>query len=354
MMVADDTERSLTDPGGGGSPLLRLAMQRLRWAPLLVIALVFTTGATCKKNEPTDPTADTATATNSAPVAKVELPGVDTKSLTPREHQLWSSLVGELLSPCPNVAVPVAQCVKEKRDCARCEPAASLLLRAVQSGKTKEEATELYQARFDDKAVKTIVIGDSPSKGPEEPVVTIVEFADFECPACGYAYPVVEKMYEQYGQQMRVVFKHFPLDTHPNAKLAAQAAWAAQQQGQFWKMHKMLFTHQERLTEPDLMSYARDLGLDANKFARDMHSEEAVKAVEKEKNQGMSLGISGTPTLYINGREVNLGLLSNVVKDLEDWIELEIELSGKKLEKKDVPQQGPLPEKAPGPEEQGG
>jgi len=352
-MVADRRVRSLTKVGGGGSPLIRVAMHRLRWAPLLVIALVFTTGATCKKNEPTDPTADSATASGSSPVAKVELEGVDTKSFTPREHQLWSSLVSELLSPCPNVAVPLAQCVKEKRDCARCEPAASLLLRAVQAGKTKEEATDLYKARFDDKAVKTIVIGDSPSKGPEEPVITLVEFADFECPACGYAYPIVEKMYGQYGQQMRVVFKHFPLDTHPNAKLAAQASWAAQQQGQFWKMHRMLFTHQERLTEPDLMNYAEELGLDVKKFTRDMHSEAAVKAVDKEKTQGMGLGIGGTPTLFINGREVNLALLSNVVKDLEDWIELEIELAGKQVKKQEAEPQGPAPQ-GPSPQEQGG
>ncbi|MEM6786340.1 MAG: thioredoxin domain-containing protein [Myxococcota bacterium] len=304
-------------------------MNRLRWAPLLITALVFTTGATCKKTEPSPPSADTATAPAAAGAAeKVELEGIDTASLTPREHQLWSRLVGELLAPCADVAVPVATCVREKRDCDRCRPAAAFLLRAVQAGKTKEEATESCAGRFDDKAVKTIVVGDSPSKGPERPKVTLVEFADFECPACGYANPVVQKMYAQYGKQMQVVFKHFPLDTHPNARLAAQAAWAAQQQGQFWPMHDLLFSNQDRLTEPDLLTYARQLGLEMGRFERDMRSEAAVAAVEKEKTQGMSLGIGGTPALFVNGREVDLSKLTNVVADLEDWIELEIRLEG--------------------------
>ena len=336
----------LTVPGGGASPTAR--MDRLRWASLIGIVLVVTTGATCNKNKDGD---EAASATAEEPALKVELEGVDTKSLTPREHQVWSKHVTTLLSPCPDVAVPVAQCVTEKRDCALCKPAAEFLLRMVQSGLPDQDVADLYAARFDEKHVKTIVVGDSPRKGTDDPAVTLVEFADFECGGCGDAYPVLEKLYAKYGKQMAMVYKHYPLDFHPHARLAAQAAWAAQQQNQFWKMHKMLFEHQDRLTEPDLMAYAREIGLDLKRFEKDMKSSAAKEAVEKEQAQGKSLGVDQTPTIFINGRELP-GKLPNFVQDLETWIELEIERAGGKVAPADGPPvEGPAPEGPPAPSE---
>lgn len=315
-------------------------MDRLRWASLIAIALVVTTGATCNKNNDGDGAAS-ATATG-APVSRIELEGVDTQSLTAREHQEWSEHVSKLLSPCADVAVPVAQCVKEKRACDLCTPAAEFLLRMVQAGLPDEEVGELYTARFDPKKVKTIVVGDSPRKGASDAPVTLVEFADFECGGCGDAYPLIEKLYAKYGKKMAVVYKHYPLDFHPNAKLAAQAAWAAQQQNQFWKMHGVLFERQERLTEPDLFEYAREIGLDLNRFKKDLHSEAAKQAVEKERQQGLNLGVNQTPTLFINGRELP-GNLPSFANDLEDWIELEIRQAGSEVPSKSVPPtQGPV------------
>lgn len=303
-------------------------MDRLRWASLILIALVVTTGATCNRNNKVEPDPAASASSSAAPAKKIELEGIDTSKLTPREHGLWSTQVSELLAPCPEVAVPVAQCVREKRDCKACGPAAEFLVKMVRAGLGKKELAELYAMRFDPKKVKTIVLGDSPRKGAEDPPVTIVEFADFECPACGQVYPVLEELYAKRGKQMQVVFKHNPLPQHPNAKLASQAAWAAQQQKQFWKMFKMLFEHQERLTEPDLVSYAEQIGLDVARFKKDMHSEEAKKAVEQDLAQGESLGVSFTPTIYINGRELDLSKLPNFVQDLDDWVALEIELAG--------------------------
>jgi protein-disulfide isomerase len=292
-------------------------MNALRLSVLL-LALV-TTGATCNRNN--DETGETPSA---AAVPLVELPGVKLDALTPREHQLWSGLVSELLSPCADVAVPVAQCVKEKRECALCLPAAEFLVRQVTSGRPKADISSVYQARFDPKAVKTVAIDESPAKGSKEPAVTIVEFADFECGACAAAFPLLETMYSKYGKQMRMVFKHFPLAAHPNAKLAAQAAYAAQKQGHFWKMHKMLFDNHPQLSEPELLKYAQEIGLDIARFKKDMHSDEAKKSVERDKKQGETLGVSATPTILINGRDCDLSKLANPAKDLEDWIELEI------------------------------
>ncbi|MCA9619120.1 MAG: thioredoxin domain-containing protein [Myxococcales bacterium] len=299
-------------------------MDRFRITPLILLALI-TIGATCNRNK--DETGENPSSSASAP--KIELAGVDTGSLTAREHQIWSDFVSELLAPCPEVAVSVAQCVTDERDCKLCLPAAQFLLRQVQSGRPKADVKEIYEARFDPKQVKTIVLGDSPAKGPDDPAVTFVEFADFECPACGAVYPLVEELYAKYGKNMKVVFKAFPLAIHPNAKLAAQAAFAAGRQGHFWKMHKMLFENQLRLTEPDLVEYAEEIGLDVNRFKKDLHSDDAIAAVDKEKAQGESLGVSGTPSIYINGRGVDLSKLGNPVKDLEEWIELELTIAGK-------------------------
>lgn len=303
-----------------------------RWAPLL-LTLVAACGSTCQQQNSGDDAGGSASAQ-----PKIELAGVDTSSLTPREHAVWSGYVQELLAPCPEVAVSVAQCVKEKRDCATCLPAAQFLLRQVQAGHPKEVVADVFAARFDEKRVKTIVIGDSPAKGVDDPLVTVIEFADFECPGCGMVHPLLEKIYAEHGKQMRFVFKHFPLDTHPNAKLAAQASVAAQLQGHFWKIHKVLFENQERLTEPELIAHAVELGLDVERFKKDMHSDEVKERVAKDKAQGETLGVDGTPTIYINGRECDLSALG-AIDALEEWIELEIDLA--KDKRKEAPVEAP-------------
>lgn len=300
-------------------------MQSLRWTPLLV-ALV-TTGATCNENNG-KAGADASVGPDN--VALVEIEGIATDKLTEPEHRKWSSYVSEFLAPCPDVAVPVSQCISEKRDCKACKPAADFLYRQARAGLTKKDVAELFEARFSPKASKTIVLGDSPAKGPSDADVLIVEFADFECPACMMVYPLVEEMYRHYGKHMRVVYKHFPLEQHSNAKLAAQAAYAAQLQGQFWKMHRTLFEAQGQLTEPDLVQYATGIGLDVNRFQKDMHSEAAKERWTQEQKQGETLGVSATPTLYINGREIPLGKFKELaVQELEEWIRLDIVLAGK-------------------------
>src|SRR5690606_36353812 len=156
--------------------------------------------ATCNKNNDGDATGGPTATADATP--KVVLEGIDTKSLTAREHQVWSGHVSTLLSPCSDVAVPVAQCVQEKRDCKACKPAAEFLLRMVQAGLPEKDVADLCAARFDEKHVKTVVLGDSPKKGADDPPVTLVEFADFECGGCGDAFPLLEKLYAKYGKQM--------------------------------------------------------------------------------------------------------------------------------------------------------
>jgi protein-disulfide isomerase len=300
----------------------------LRWTPLLLVALV-TIGATCNNKNDGDgvPTTDVSA------VPLVELEGFNTADLSKPEHQKWSAYMSEFFAPCPEVAVPLAQCVKEHRKCDRCRPAAEFLMRQVRAAIPKTDVAKAYAARFDEKAIKTIVIGDSPVKGADDAVVTIVEFADFECPACQMMFPVLEDLYARFGKHMRVVYKHYPLEQHTHAKLAAQAAVAAQKQGQFWKMHRTLFSAQGQLSEEDLDKYAQDIGLDMGRFKKDLDSDFARERVTSEQKQGESLGVAATPTIFINGRECDLRLFGEfALPELEAWIELEIKLAGRTVE----------------------
>src|SRR5262249_9023002 len=169
-----------------------------------------------------------------------------------RERREWAAQVSELLAPCPEVPVSIAQCVSENRPCKTCLPAAQLLLKQVQAGKAKKEREDAFHARFDAGKTKTLVTGGSPEMGPPDAVVTVVEWADFECPFCRAFYPVLDELVQKYPTQVRLVFKYYPLSAHPHGEISARAALAASAQGKFWPMHHLLFANQEHLAHTDL------------------------------------------------------------------------------------------------------
>jgi protein-disulfide isomerase len=138
--------------------------------------------------------------------------------------------------------------------------------------------------------------------GPDEAPVTLVEYGDYECPYCGMAYPIVKTAQRELGSQLRFVFRNFPLaETHPHARLAAQAAEAAAAQERFWEMHDMLFEHQYALAKDDLMGYAKSLGLDTAQFTRDLEAGTYAKRVRDDFRNGVRSGVNGTPTFFVNG-----------------------------------------------------
>src|SRR5258706_14082789 len=138
--------------------------------------------------------------------------------------------------------------------------------------------------------------------GPENAPVTLVEYGDYECPYCGMAYPIVKRAQQDLGKQLRFVFRNFPLaESHPHARLAAEAAEAAGAQGKFWEMHAMLFEHQDALDDADLVRYAKALHLDVERFTRELASEMYVARVRKDIQSGIKSGVNGTPTFFING-----------------------------------------------------
>ena len=121
------------------------------------------------------------------------------------------------------------------------------------------------------------------ARGPMDAPVTLVKYGDYECPYCGEAHPLLKELLERVGEQVRFVFRHFPLDTvHPRARSAAQAAEAAASQGRFWEMHDLLYERQDELGEEDLMRYAAELGLDLRQFEEDLTNDDhAWRSLER-------------------------------------------------------------------------
>ncbi len=148
---------------------------------------------------------------------------------------------------------------------------------------------------------KKMVSATGPSRGDASAKITIVEFADFQCPYCSKASEVVEKVRASYPGQVRVVYRHFPLTFHKDAPKAAEASMCANQQGKFWQYHDALYARQEALGVDDLKSAAFALGLDLKRFETCLDSGEMKSAVAADQQEGERLGVSGTPAFFVNG-----------------------------------------------------
>ena len=139
-------------------------------------------------------------------------------------------------------------------------------------------------------------------RGPRKAPLTLVEYGDFECPHCGAAHPVVEAVRRRLGDQMRFVYRHFPLvNLHPHAEPAAEAAEAAGAQHRFWEMHDLLFEHQDMLEPRDLLAYAHAIPLDVARFVAELEGGIHAPRVQEDFLGGVRSGVNGTPTFFING-----------------------------------------------------
>jgi len=147
--------------------------------------------------------------------------------------------------------------------------------------------------------------------GPSTAKVTIVEYADFQCPGCGSLHPLLKQLLADENGKVRLVYRYFPLEQlHKNAKISAQAAYAANLQGKFWSLHDMLFEHQSDWAEvasPEniFVAYAQNLGLDTKKFLADMEDPKTAAFIVAEENKALNLGLPGTPSLFVNGKYIS-------------------------------------------------
>jgi protein-disulfide isomerase len=146
--------------------------------------------------------------------------------------------------------------------------------------------------------------------GPANAPVRIEEFGDFECPPCGIFHPILQQMEQEFGDKLQVTFREFPLvPTHQHALAAASAAEAAGLQNKFWEMHDLLYDHQadwkkEFDVRPIFEGYAKQIGLDVERYKRDVNGDLVAQRIFQDGKRGHSLGVKGTPTVFLNGREV--------------------------------------------------
>ncbi|HVS02799.1 MAG TPA: thioredoxin domain-containing protein [Thermoanaerobaculia bacterium] len=147
-----------------------------------------------------------------------------------------------------------------------------------------------------------VVADGHPARGPADAPVTLVEFSDFQCPFCARVVPTLDQIHESYGDKVRIVFRQFPLNIHPQAQKAAEASLCAHDQGKFWEMHDLMFEEQKTLSVPDLKAKAERLGLDTATFAQCLESGKYEEQVAADLKAGAVIGVSGTPAVFINGR----------------------------------------------------
>lgn len=166
-----------------------------------------------------------------------------------------------------------------------------------------------YSKQAAEKANEGVVI-NTHVKGNPEAKVELIEYSDFQCPACGQFYPYVKEIIEDYGSDIRFEYRHFPLITvHPSAVPAARAAEAADQQGKFWEMHDKLFENQSvwsKSSNPSSLfnQYAEELGLNMDQFKRQQNAAMIADAIDKSFQDARSRGFSGTPTFLLNGEKM--------------------------------------------------
>ncbi len=147
-----------------------------------------------------------------------------------------------------------------------------------------------------------VAIAGRPSLGPSNAPVKMVEFADFQCPFCGRAEPTVNQILKTYGNKVELIYVNFPLPIHPYAFQAAEAAECAMRQGKFWPYHNALFANQSKLDVKDLKALAGKVGLNSKEFDTCFDEGKSKQAVERDVQEGQKLGVTGTPSFFINGR----------------------------------------------------
>jgi protein-disulfide isomerase len=169
--------------------------------------------------------------------------------------------------------------------------------------------------------VYDIEVGESPVRGAKEAKITLIEFSDFQCPYSKSAQPLIEKLLKAYPDDLKHVYKNFPLRFHKEAMPAAKACLAAGMQGKFWEMEAIVFENLKNLKDKDLKEYAREIGLDMEQFEKDFSGEEVDKLVQEDLAEARKASVTGTPTLFLNGKRVQNRSEEAMTRDIQTLLE---------------------------------
>lgn len=300
-------------------------LQRYVFPVLLAAASLSMVGASCGKKRSADPeeAKDVVKALDDATGIKDEGPkkpisGVKLDQLDKDKKALFEKLVDSLPSPCGK-AHSLRTSANADASCKRALYAARYVAYLLAEEYDESEIKDLYDARYKDKKVYHFELTGRPHSGPPDAKVVIVEFYDYECPACREVRGWLDDILTDHPNDAVLYYKQFPIAGHVHSRAAAQAALAAAAQGKFKQMHEILFARQGQHTHADLWGYARQLGLDMAKFETDY--ENAASMVQADYDEGDKADITGTPTIYINGRMYDAPLSRGI---LEHWVEEEI------------------------------
>jgi protein-disulfide isomerase len=242
-----------------------------------------------------------------------ELNGVDLSKLSVLQKPVALAILRD--SPCTcGCNMKMAECRVKDPACSYSKSLSAIVVKAVGEGKTPAQVQEVLAASkiappppppLLEDAVKLNIEG-SPMKGPANAKVTIVEFSDFQCPYCSIAVIKANEVLKMYPNDVKLVFKHFPLsEMHPQAYLAAEASMAAEAQGKFWALHDKMFQNFRTLNRDKISALATESGLDMQRFNADMASGKYRAAVDRDRKEAEQLGLNATPTFFVNGRKFN-------------------------------------------------
>ncbi len=217
----------------------------------------------------------------------------------------------------------IAGCVDKKKIDDIEETQKEILAKVEAIEKNQEEMMKFFRPRrptVDYHKVHRIPVGKSKIRGNEKAPVTIVEFSDFQCPYCSRLQPILKQILEAYPNDVKLVFKDFPLSFHKHAKNAAKAAHAAGEQEKYWEMHDLIFENYNKLDENKFKEFAEKLNLNVEKFVADYNSNKYDNQIQQDINTGRSVGVSGTPTLFINGKKMRSRSFEDFKKVIEGYL----------------------------------
>ena len=304
----------------------------LALASLLAVTVASTACTACTPAGPDEPGATTRSATPvgdqqrsrqelAPPPADQmirEAPGVDLSKLSETQQASFYTMINVEPSACDKPH-SLATSLRDDPECRNSMLVAQFIADRIASGATPSDTKLDIDAVVHALTAREIPVEGRPTYGNENAPVTVVVFADFQCPHCKMEAPVLRKAVQQYRGQAKLVFKHFPLNMHARASQAAAACEAAHLQGKFWEMHDLVFDHQDMLEDEDLERYAKQIqGLDVGKWKADYASDAVKLSVAKDRAIGEALEIQGTPAVFINGRELTPLLWGG---SLEAWID---------------------------------
>jgi protein-disulfide isomerase len=240
------------------------------------------------------------------------LNGVDFTGLTPARKTTALKALRTMGCTC-GCDMKVAECRVKDPNCAYSKNLSATIVEAVKAGKGSADAIEVAKASKYGKQVEHKLLDDpvkiettgAPSMGPANARITLVEFSDFQCPYCSKASLQIAEILKAYPNDVKLIFKQYPLDNHPQAMISAQASLAAYNQGKFWQLHDLMFANRTKLSPGAIHFWAESLKIDMKKFDADLQSPTVKKQVLRDLEDGEKAGVEGTPTVYIDGQRYN-------------------------------------------------